>query len=471
MATVIAVTSGKGGTGKTSLTGAVSSCLAALGHRTLCIDMDVGLRNLDLSLGLADRALMDFTDVLQGRCPLERAAVEHPDIQGLFLLTAPLTLPEGLTEAAMRDLLRQAKEQYDYILLDAPAGLGPGFRLAVCGCDRAVVVSTSDASALRDAQRTVSEIGSRVERIHLVVNRVQPKLLRRLHTTIDDAMEKYGSDKPDLRIDLTVSDATGLLSDCGFEPFAGNTVKAVVVSDFAGTRKQIDKLCADVEVQAGNKAYWFRLDENGELVGGISKFLQEKKEAVIDVLSLTPGCFVGLSAGKLGAAQKTAGVLVKTMVLFVLHAVFILIAQFFIKLVGGEGCGDHHARSALKGGVSFQRDHHLPAEALPLQVGANVNRADLKRVWPVLRGGHRPAGGQLAIPMAYIKVTVGTVCKSGQFGGTVALDILPEVGFLIVSDVDFQHDLLDQFHHLRVLCPSDGPNHKSIHGLPVPPFG
>ena len=192
MATVIAVTSGKGGTGKTSLTGAVSSCLAALGHRTLCIDMDVGLRNLDLSLGLADRALMDFTDVLQGRCPLARAAVEHPDIRGLFLLTAPLTLPDGLTEEAMRGLLRQARERFDYILLDAPAGLGPGFQLAVCGCDRAVVVSTSDASALRDAQRTVSEMGGRTERIHLVVNRVQPKLLRRLHATIDDAMDAAG---------------------------------------------------------------------------------------------------------------------------------------------------------------------------------------------------------------------------------------------------------------------------------------
>lgn len=128
-----------------------------------------------------------------------------------------------------------------------------------------------------------------------------------------EAMEKYGTDKPDLRIDLTVTDATALLSDCGFEPFAGNTVKAVTVSDFTATRKQIDKLCADVEVQAGNKAYWFRLDEAGELVGGISKFLQEKKEAVIDALGLTPGCFVGLSAGKKGAAQKTAGVLVKTL--------------------------------------------------------------------------------------------------------------------------------------------------------------
>ncbi len=128
-----------------------------------------------------------------------------------------------------------------------------------------------------------------------------------------EAMEKYGSDKPDLRIDLIVQDATELLGNCGFEPFAGNTVKAVVVSDFEGTRKQIDKLCADVEVQAGNKAYWFRMDENGELVGGISKFVQENKEAVISALGLKPNTFVGLTAGAKLAAQKTAGVLLKTL--------------------------------------------------------------------------------------------------------------------------------------------------------------
>ncbi len=124
-----------------------------------------------------------------------------------------------------------------------------------------------------------------------------------------EAMETYGSDKPDLRIDLTVQDATELLADCGFEPFAGNTVKAIVVTDFTAARKQIDKLCADVEVQAGNKAYWFRLDEKGELVGGISKFVAERKDLVVEKLGLTPGCFVGLTAGKKGAAQKTAGVL------------------------------------------------------------------------------------------------------------------------------------------------------------------
>ncbi len=123
------------------------------------------------------------------------------------------------------------------------------------------------------------------------------------------AMDKYGSDKPDLRIDLTLTDATSLLSGCGFPPFEGNTVKAIVVTDFSGTRKQIDGLCNEVEVQSGDKAYWFRYDENKEIVGGIAKFVQPIKEQVVEALGLTPGCFVGLTAGKLLAAQKTAGVL------------------------------------------------------------------------------------------------------------------------------------------------------------------
>ena len=126
-----------------------------------------------------------------------------------------------------------------------------------------------------------------------------------------EAMEKYGSDKPDLRISLLVQDATEALADCGFEPFAGKTVKAVVAPDFKGTRMQIDKMCAEVEVISGQKAYWFKMDENGELAGGIAKFLQEKKDAVIEALGLKNGDFVALSAGTLGAAQKTAGVIRK----------------------------------------------------------------------------------------------------------------------------------------------------------------
>ena len=191
MGTVSAITSGKGGTGKTSITGGVAASLALMGRRVLCIDMDVGLRNLDISLGLNDRAMMDFADVALGRCPLARAAVEHPDIKGLSLLTAPMTLPASLTPDKVRALLKEARTGYDHILIDSPAGLGTGFRLATCGVDRAIVVSTNDASSLRDAQRTVAEL-EELRLIHLVMNRIQTKLLRKLRTTIDDAMDAAG---------------------------------------------------------------------------------------------------------------------------------------------------------------------------------------------------------------------------------------------------------------------------------------
>ena len=126
-----------------------------------------------------------------------------------------------------------------------------------------------------------------------------------------EAMETYGSDKPDLRIDLTAVDATALLGGCGFGPFEGNAVKAVPVTGFTATRKQIDKLCADVEVQTGSKCYWFRLDEKGEIVGGIAKFVQSIRDQVVSALGLKPNTFVGLTAGKTLAAQKTAGALIK----------------------------------------------------------------------------------------------------------------------------------------------------------------
>lgn len=193
MGTVIAVTSGKGGTGKTSITGGVAASLALMGHTVLCIDMDIGLRNLDITLGLSDRALMDFSDVALGRCPLARGAVDHPDVKGLSLLTAPMSLSPSLTIDKVRAMLDTARGQYDYILIDSPAGLGAGFRLATCGADRALVIATNDASSLRDAQRTVMEL-DRLGRgnLHLVVGRVEKKLLRSLHTTIDDAMDAAG---------------------------------------------------------------------------------------------------------------------------------------------------------------------------------------------------------------------------------------------------------------------------------------
>ena len=129
------------------------------------------------------------------------------------------------------------------------------------------------------------------------------------HIPYNEAMERYGSDKPDLRIDLEIQDISDLVQGCGFGPFEGATVKAVSVDNFAQARKWIDKLLADVEVQSGNKACWFKVDENGALTGGISKFLGDCAPALTEKLNLKPGSFVCMAAGKKAAAQKTAGVI------------------------------------------------------------------------------------------------------------------------------------------------------------------
>ena len=127
-----------------------------------------------------------------------------------------------------------------------------------------------------------------------------------------ESMEKYGCDKPDLRIDLTVEDITAHCKGTEFPAFAeGNTVKAIAVSDCSLTRKQIDQLCTDVEVQAGFKPYWFRVDENGELAGGVAKFFADRKDEIISALNLKPNTLVGVCAGKKGEAVKTAGVMLK----------------------------------------------------------------------------------------------------------------------------------------------------------------
>ena len=129
------------------------------------------------------------------------------------------------------------------------------------------------------------------------------------HIPYNEAMERYGSDKPDLRIDLESRDISDVVQGCGFGPFEGAVVKAVAVDNFTQARKWIDKLLADVEVQTGNKACWFKVDDTGAITGGISKFLGDCGEALKERLNLKPGSFVCMAAGKKAAAQKTAGVI------------------------------------------------------------------------------------------------------------------------------------------------------------------
>lgn len=214
--------------------------------------------------------------------------------------------------------LPQAPQQFKQILM--ASGFDRYFQIAPCFRDED---ARADRSPGEFYQLDMEMAFASQEDVFSVVEEVLPPVFEKygVYKTASKApfvripylesMDKYGSDKPDLRIDLVLQDATEVMADCGFVPFEGQTVKAIVVDGFTATRKVIDGICAEVEVQTANKAFWFKLDENGELVGGIAKFLQDRKEAVIAALGLKPGDFVGLTAGKKLAAQKTAGVLRK----------------------------------------------------------------------------------------------------------------------------------------------------------------
>ena len=194
MGKIIAVVSGKGGTGKTSFTATVGICLANSGAKVLCLDCDIALRNLDLALGLSDRAIMDFSDVVSGRCLLENAVVPHEKYPTLHFLAAPLwTGQSSVTCDQMKALAIDIRGRYDYCLVDAPAGFSDGFQWATAMADQVIVITTTDSCSLRDAQRTVQELHRFPSgRLHLVVNRVRKKLLKSLRTNIDDAMDMAG---------------------------------------------------------------------------------------------------------------------------------------------------------------------------------------------------------------------------------------------------------------------------------------
>ena len=211
--------------------------------------------------------------------------------------------------------LPQAPQQFKQILM--ASGFDRYFQIAPCFRDED---ARADRSPGEFYQLDMEMAFASQEDVFSIVEQVLPPVFEKygiyknaskapfVRIPYLEAMDKYGSDKPDLRIDLVLTDATEVMQGCGFAAFEGQTVKAIVVDGFTATRKQIDAICAEVEVQTARKGFWFRVDENGEFVGGISKFLQDRKEEVIKALGLKNGDFVGLAAGKKLEAQKTAGV-------------------------------------------------------------------------------------------------------------------------------------------------------------------
>jgi septum site-determining protein MinD len=193
MGEIIAVLSGKGGTGKTSLCAGIASALAQEGLRVLCIDCDVGLRNLDISLGLDNFAAVSFSDVLCGNYSLDQLP-HHPAFSNLWFLTAPMNVSvDQIDAASFSAMVRQARDMYDFVFLDAPAGVDAGFRLAATDADRILLVTGADPASIRDAGRTgeVLELMGKGS-IRMVVNRVNPKLVSTMARTIDDVIDEAG---------------------------------------------------------------------------------------------------------------------------------------------------------------------------------------------------------------------------------------------------------------------------------------
>ena len=261
------------------------------------------------------------------RCQVVAALRAAMTEQGFLEITTPIltaSSPEGARDYLVPArkhpgkfyALPQAPQQFKQLLMTA--GFDRYFQIAPCFRDED---ARGDRSPGEFYQLDMEMAFATQDDVFGVLEEVLPPIFAKFGTYnvassapfrrigYVEAMETYGSDKPDLRIDLTVTDVTELLGSCGFEPFAGNTVKAIVVTDFTATRKQIDKLCADVEVQAGSKAYWFRTDDKNEITGGISKFVSPLADQVKAALNLGPNTFVGLTCGKKGQAQKAAGVL------------------------------------------------------------------------------------------------------------------------------------------------------------------
>lgn len=193
MGEIIAVVSGKGGTGKTSVCAGLATALAESKKNVLCIDCDVGLRNLDISLGMSDSGALSFLDMMESDYSLSQAA-QHPLYPNLRFLTAPMTRRvEEIDRKAFCAFLRNARKEFDYIFLDAPAGVDAGFRLVSAAADQYLLVTGSGPAAMRDAGRVgdILELAHKTN-IRLIVNRVDRDMLYSTRVTIDDVMDTAG---------------------------------------------------------------------------------------------------------------------------------------------------------------------------------------------------------------------------------------------------------------------------------------
>lgn len=181
MGRVFTITSGKGGVGKTTSTANIGAGLALAGHSVVLVDADIGLRNLDVVLGLENRIVFDVVDYIEGRCKLRSAIIRDKRFEGLFLLPAAQTREkDALTQEQMASLCQELSQQFEYVLIDCPAGIEQGFKNALAGADAVIVVTTPEVSAVRDADRVIGLVEAReLPQPQLIINRLRPEMVER----------------------------------------------------------------------------------------------------------------------------------------------------------------------------------------------------------------------------------------------------------------------------------------------------
>ena len=181
MGEVIVITSGKGGVGKTTTTANLGSALAMRGKKVVLLDTDIGLRNLDVVMGLENRIVYDIVDVIEGKCKLRQALIKDKRFTDLFLLPAAQTRDkDAINEDEMIRLTQRLKEEFDYIIVDCPAGIEQGFKNAISGADRAIVVTNAEISSIRDADRIIGLLeASNIRNPELIINRIRPDMVKR----------------------------------------------------------------------------------------------------------------------------------------------------------------------------------------------------------------------------------------------------------------------------------------------------
>ena len=257
MSEVIVITSGKGGVGKTTTTANIGTGLAKLGKKVVMIDTDIGLRNLDVVMGLENRIVYNLVDVVEGNCRLKQALIKDKRYSNLFLLPSAQTRDKSaVSPEQMRKLVDELRKDFDYILLDCPAGIEQGFKNAIAGANRAIVVSTAEISSIRDADRIIGLLeSSEIKNPELVINRIRPNMVKRGEMMdVDDI------------VDLLSIDLIGVVPDDEYIITQTNKGEPVIQNKKAPSGKAYMEIAKrvlgekiEVTIPGREKGFWAKL--------------------------------------------------------------------------------------------------------------------------------------------------------------------------------------------------------------------